>query len=380
MPHFYKRLLAMVLMCVLVLGAVRGLPMVFPASTLGELHYTPISASDSQYGTVMTIDGEAICAEEYAFYFVEYANAWNNMLASMGMSWENVWSEEEFLEQVRTATERELTQRRAIVELVDQYNLHLTREQLDDAHSLKQQSIDSLGGYEAYLDQLKQIGMTETMFENRMYREYAQQRVDEYLFGEGGEYQVSLEDLRTYMDENYLRAKHILISTDTENAEELAAELAKRAQAGEDFDELIAEYGEDPGMQQQPDGYIFTEGEMVDEFYQGTKALAVDQISDPVSSDFGWHIIQRLPITDELLELNRDYIAELMEAYSLEDLLEERTAAMEITKNEELYNAIDMNTVQNYMIGIGDAEPDTPDAEPAAEDGEAEGSDETPAA
>ncbi len=38
---------------------------------------------------------------------------------------------------------------------------------------------------------------------------------------------------------------------------------------------------------------------MVDEFYQGTKALEVGGVSDPIKSSYGWHIIQRLPLRDE---------------------------------------------------------------------------------
>ncbi len=377
MPHFYKRLLAMVLMCALSIGAVRGLPVLFPASTRGQLHYTPIT--ESAHGTVMTIGGEPVSAEEYAFYFLDYANAWNSMLASMGMNWKDVWSEEEFLTQVRDSVDKELGERQATIDLIDKYNLHLTREQLDEALGMKQESIDSLGGYDGFLAQLEQVGMTEEMFDNRLYSTYAYTRVNDYLFGEGGEYRTPIEDLRQYMDENYLRAKHILISDDTEGAEALAAEVAELAKSGEDFDALIEQYGEDPGMAQQPDGYIFTEGEMVDEFYQGTKALAAGEISDPVRSSFGWHIIQRLPIEDELIELNRDYITQLMEAYSIDDLLAERAEALEVVKNETLYNAIDLNTVQDYLPGVNSgsadggaepaepAKPEEPAEEPAAE-------------
>lgn len=363
MPHFYKRLTAMVLMCALSLGAVRGLPKLFPASTLGELHYTPVS--ETQFGTVMTIGGEPVCAEEYAFYFLDYANAWNSMLASMGMNWSSVWSEDEFLQQVRGSVDQELQERKATIDLIDQYNLHLTRAQIDEAREMKQRSIDSLGGYEGFIDQLEQIGMTEEMFDNRVYSSYAYERLNDYLFGEGGKYRVSLDELRAYMDENYLRAKHVLISDGTENAETLAAEVAKRAKEGEDFDGLIAMYGEDPGMVQQPEGYIFTEGEMVDEFYQGTAALEAGQISDPVKSDFGWHIIQRLPIEDDMLEQNREYIIQLMEAYSIDDLLRERAEATGVDINEALYNAIDLNTVQDYLIGIDRSEESAGNADSA---------------
>ena len=70
------------------------------------------------------------------------------------------------------------------------------------------------------------------------------------------------------------RAKHILISADESLSEDelaekekLANEVYEKAAAGEDFDSLIKEYGEDPGMESNPDGYTFGDGEMVEEFY-----------------------------------------------------------------------------------------------------------------
>ncbi len=363
MPHFYKRLAAMVLMCALSLGAVRGLPMVFPASTLGALHYTPITASD--HGSVMTIDSHPVTAEEYAFYFIDYASAWNNMLASLGMDWSSVWSEEEFLEQVRTSVDQELTERQAAINLIDHYNIHLTRAQLDEALSMKQESIDTLGGYDAFLEQLSNVGMNEEIFNNRLYSSYAYARLNEYLFGEGGEYQVPLDEIRTYMEENYLRAKHVLIYADTENAETLAVEIAQRAKSGENFDALITQYGEDPGMLQQPDGYVFTEGDMVDEFYQAAKALETGGISEPIQSDFGWHVIQRLPFEDDFIERNRDACISYMDAYSIDDLLADQAAAMTVVRNDELYLAINLNTVQDYLTGADTDSSGAPDGEPA---------------
>ncbi len=375
MPHFYKRLAAMVLMCAVSLCAVRGLPMIFPASTIGVLHYTPVASSDK--GTVMTIDGNPITAEEYAFYFIDYANAWNNMLASLGMNWASVWSEEEFLEQVRGSVDEELTSRQAALGLIDQHNIHLTRAQIDEVLSMKQEAIDSLGGEEGFQEQLNNIGMSETMFDNRLYCSYIYGRLNEVLFGDGGQYQTPLDQISTYMQENYLRAKHVLISDETENAEAIAQEVAQRAQAGESFDGLIMEYGEDPGMISQPEGYAFKEGDMVDEFYQGTAALAEGGISDPIRSDFGWHIIQRLPFDEAYVKQNRASFAGYMEAYSLDDLLSDRAAAMEVVRNDELYQAIDLNTVQDYLpstaaddsadAATDEAEtPETDETEPAA--------------
>lgn len=92
-----------------------------------------------------------------------------------------------------------------------------------------------------------------------------------------------------------MKAKHILVE-DKETADALYAQL--QANPGR-FDELMAQYGTDPGATEQPDGYVFWPGYMVLPFENGTKALKPGEIGAPVQSDFGWHIIQRLPLTVE---------------------------------------------------------------------------------
>ncbi|MBE7024698.1 MAG: hypothetical protein E7408_01415 [Ruminococcaceae bacterium] len=97
--------------------------------------------------------------------------------------------------------------------------------------------------------------------------------------------------------ENYVCAKHILVED-----EETAKAVYARAVAGEDFDALIAEYNTDPGMEANPNGYVFTKGEMVPSFEEAAFAAAVDSITEPVQSVYGYHIIRRLalpPLTEE---------------------------------------------------------------------------------
>ena len=109
---------------------------------------------------------------------------------------------------------------------------------------------------------------------------------------------------------NVLGAKHILIThaesdavlmgqmleykfETKEEAMALALELHARALAGEDFGELIATYGQDPGMVDNPEGYTFEPGAMVSEFTEGTLALEIGEISEPIPAFHGIHIILR---------------------------------------------------------------------------------------
>jgi peptidyl-prolyl cis-trans isomerase SurA len=92
------------------------------------------------------------------------------------------------------------------------------------------------------------------------------------------------------------RTRHILVKPSEilsdDAARDLVAGLKERALAGEEFGDLAREYSEDIGSAQEGGdlGWV-NPGQMVPEFEQAMNATAVGEISDPVRSQFGWHII-----------------------------------------------------------------------------------------
>jgi len=93
------------------------------------------------------------------------------------------------------------------------------------------------------------------------------------------------------------KARHILIKpseimTDSQ-ARELIAKLRARALSGEDFAELAREYSEDIGSAQEGGELGWTNpGQMVPEFEAAMAKTPVEEISDPVRTQFGWHIVK----------------------------------------------------------------------------------------
>jgi parvulin-like peptidyl-prolyl isomerase len=87
-------------------------------------------------------------------------------------------------------------------------------------------------------------------------------------------------------------------------ARELRAQLKDGGDAPVLFDRLMAEESADPGSAAYPNGYLFRPGEMVEPFETGTKELEMGEISDPVESSFGYHIILRLDPMDDPEELD----------------------------------------------------------------------------
>src|SRR6202046_5617314 len=87
--------------------------------------------------------------------------------------------------------------------------------------------------------------------------------------------------------EQEVHARHILVETEDE-AKAVEEELKK----GADFAELAKKKSKDPGASDGGDLGFFTKEQMVPEFSAVAFALEPGKISDPVKSQFGWHIIK----------------------------------------------------------------------------------------
>ncbi|MEM1080620.1 MAG: SurA N-terminal domain-containing protein [Pseudomonadota bacterium] len=106
-----------------------------------------------------------------------------------------------------------------------------------------------------------------------------------------------------YMTPEQRRAAHILIVETEERdaiaAQALAQSIRDRIEQGEDFATLAAELSDDPGSSGQGGDLGFIEPDIMPMAFENRLyELAVDEVSEPVQSEFGWHIIR----LDEVVE------------------------------------------------------------------------------
>ena len=88
--------------------------------------------------------------------------------------------------------------------------------------------------------------------------------------------------------EQEVRARHILVEKEDE-----AKKAAARVKGGEDFAKVAGELSNDPGSKTDGgDLGFFTKDRMVEPFAEAAFKLEPGQISDPVKSQFGWHVIK----------------------------------------------------------------------------------------
>lgn len=99
------------------------------------------------------------------------------------------------------------------------------------------------------------------------------------------EYDSMVADMR---DEKEVRARHILVASEKD-----AKDAKAQIDGGKKFEDVAKEYSKDPGSAKQGGelGY-FTKDKMVKEFADAAFKLKKGEVSDPVKSPFGWHVIQ----------------------------------------------------------------------------------------
>lgn len=134
---------------------------------------------------------------------------------------------------------------------------------------------------------------------------------------------IHADDIEELYNKDYTCAKHILISFDTyseDDAFELAEMVYNEALGGADFDTLINTYNEDPGMAVTPEGYVFTTGEMVKEFEETAFALAPGEISAPVKTIYGYHIIKGMELPKISPDIQRNYVENIYLIPVVEDI------------------------------------------------------------
>ncbi len=109
------------------------------------------------------------------------------------------------------------------------------------------------------------------------------------------------------VDNGYICVKHIFISGEMANAYTVIGEVQKKLLAGEDFDALLDTYGMDTSMKNRPFGMVITKNSTSAAFEKAAFALEENTTSGIVRTESGYHIIKRIPYSEESLSAMPEY-------------------------------------------------------------------------
>ncbi len=150
------------------------------------------------------------------------------------------------------------------------------------------------GDEKKYQQQLKAQGLTEPLLALNLHG----QILSEKLYAKvTGDIKVSDADIKKYYDAHkttYAQAasrdvRHILV-----NNKKLADSIEAQLKSGGDFAKLAKKYSKDPGSAAQGGKLTITKGQTVAPFDKVAFSLKKSELSAPVHTTYGWHIIQAL--------------------------------------------------------------------------------------
>lgn len=181
-------------------------------------------------------------------------------------------------------------------------DLRATDLQIERTFELQIQANNSTR--DKFIEELAKAGLTLTSYKEELGKRIQRQMLLERLFLP--KIKVTDEDVKTYYNQNVNVIKsdalefcvsHVLLQTpqgstasQIDGQQKLAADLERRAKAGEEFEALAKQYSQDTTASKGGDLGCFRKGVMVPEFEKGVFSLKKGEISAVIRSPFGFHV------------------------------------------------------------------------------------------
>lgn len=218
-----------------------------------------------------------------------------------------------------------------------------------------QKLFEGSGGKEKFLDELikKELLYQEALKKGLDKNQEYQKKVEDFrkltlisaLLEKEIETQAKVtdQDVKNYYEKHkdeltsvsQIKASHILVKTEDE-----AAKILERIKKGEDFASLAKKYSIDPGSAKNGgDLGFFSSGQMVPEFETAAIKLKKGELSQPVKTKFGYHIIK---VSDKKM-------GKPLEFERIKDAISQRLAA---EKQKEFFDSYIENLKKSYKVEI----------------------------
>lgn len=331
-------------------------------------------------GLIMcTIEDYEVSFDEFRYYWLSYCKSYQDAGYDM--------ASEETLENIKNDVEYDLLCQYGIIALGAEYGVEYGDDVQQDFEKAYESIIADFDTSWEYADALSRSYLTDSALRSYYYSVICTDKAVDFLYSDESPFIKTQDDfLKAVRNGELCRTLHVLITfeagaelsahdldswdnlstfqksnkyylayealSDEEKAQadirakDIAHEVQKRAKNGEDFYGLIAQYNLDPGMDPNDpddptgiDGYYITkEYGYVQEYLDAAFSLKENEVSDVIETDYGYHIIKRLPIDMNYVNEN---IADMTEEYSrhyIDEVVADYLDSIEVQYCDIYYN------------------------------------------
>lgn len=263
--------------------------------------------------SVGTVGGEDVTRGEYDYYYIqETFTAYMTTGAALGTDDDTV---AETNEKIFAA----IAEQRGLAKYAEANDIKVTKEDVESAVKTKESTMQMLG-----LDEESLKSFLESYYlSEKKYKEYqtldatadATEKAIKAKIGEGIE--VTDKEMEKYFKDNKdsysteesVSAMHIL-TKDEAYAKEIYNKV-KGAKSKDEFKKFVDEYAKDAKVEEATDLNSFGKGKMVKEFENTAFAMDKNTVSEPVKTEFGYHVIyvyDKTAAGEATLEDNKDAV------------------------------------------------------------------------
>jgi len=300
-----------------------------------EIDYAAIYATHKPDEIVAKVGNHDVTWSEYFRFFFDYASQIDDYMVTSTMyygvtpSWEDEFDATNgtmLKDMPALYAEEDILKYASINGYAKEHGLALsetnTQTVEDTMTAAKEAYCGENASEKAFEEVLGKSYLSRELYSYLVSSGYLYQQMFTDLYGENGAYVNEADAVKYLEDQGYVSANHILFMTiDRSTGEKVdedtiksklkrAQEISEELQGIENVDErrekflkYKAELDEDTGKTAYPKGYTFTKGTMVTEFENAVNELGEYEVSDPVESTYGYHVIMRLPLSgDAILE------------------------------------------------------------------------------
>ena len=280
---------------------------------------------------IMEYEGQVINAEMYtywmsrykALFLYSYANStdspdfWNTEVAD-GITAETLFT---------NIIDENIKKNLACMYLFDKYSLALPSSTVSAIDADMEQLIEDIGGAKAFEEEADALGINKKTLKEIYLIEEKIEYLRNHLYGTNGVEKITDAQKKAYMEDNYVRIRHIFFSTSPEyvldangsytydengniitktpTAEEInkkkvtAEAVFERINQGEDFEKMLSEYTDDDASISYKNGFYLTSSiDYIDEVTEAAFDMEVGEVR-LVNSDYGVHIVKRYELQDK---------------------------------------------------------------------------------